>query len=111
MNSDKVNGMSVGELSFRIDYLNMQLEQLENKIMRKNEEIIDYHLSFCKKRLAKSDRKIQQVDQLLAKAARGTNVYYSKQLEAVFFSGQRKTSTVDTDQKLPWQQQSTQLLG
>lgn len=109
MNSDKVNGVSVGELSFRIDYLNMQLEQLENKIMRKNEEIIDDHLSFCKKKLAKSGRKIQQVDQLLVKAARGTDVYYSRQLEEILFNGQRKTS--NADQKQPWQPQSKQLLG
>jgi hypothetical protein len=109
MNSDKENGMSVGELSFRIDYLNMQLEQLENKIMRKNEEIIDYHLSFCKKKLAKSGRKIHQVDQLLAKAARGTDVYYSRQLEAILFSGECKTSIMDHKQQ--WQQRSTRMLG
>ncbi|MCO7125765.1 hypothetical protein NIE88_08275 [Sporolactobacillus shoreicorticis] len=105
---DEQKGISIKKMDFTVDYLMMQLEQIENKIIRKNEAIIDGHLVFCREKLAKSEKKIHKIDHLLIKAARGTGIYYSHQLENILF--ETKKPAVNESIK-PWTEQTTRLLG
>ncbi|MDN3953751.1 hypothetical protein [Sporolactobacillus laevolacticus] len=108
MNTVKCNGMSAKELDFKVDYLTMQLEQIENKLVRKNEELIDSHLSVCRTKLAKTGRNLQQVNHLMIKAARGTDIFYSRQLEAAMFCENHVQSSVE---KQSWHHHPSGALG
>lgn len=81
-------GISIQELHFKIDYLMMQLEQVENKVIRKNEALIDNHLFLCQAKLSESKKKMHQIGDLLAHAARGADPYQSGRLESILFGGE-----------------------
>ncbi|MCQ2009155.1 MAG: hypothetical protein ABF629_00125 [Sporolactobacillus sp.] len=108
---DEQKGISIKKMDFTVDYLTMQLDQIENKIIRKNEAIIGGHLDFCREKLAKSEKKIRKVDQLLTKAARGTGIYYSLQLENVLFGTAMEKKPSANESSKPWQAQTKRLLG
>ncbi|MCO7176179.1 hypothetical protein ACFP7A_09850 [Sporolactobacillus kofuensis] len=107
MKMSKNEAMSAIELDFNLDYLTMRLEQIDNKIVRANEDQINEQLLICQSKLARAEDHLQVINHLMKTAARGTDGLFAHQLELAFFKEYKEEQVKDQS----WELQPSRKLG